>query len=144
MTAVQRSAVSRAVVDLLRSQLAEPVGWASRPSNIPDGTQAYHVVHNVTVGQGAYVGSAWTQKESMERVRFLIITVGSTVEQAETLNDEAAGVLVDRDNGTLEWVHDLTIPGHKDLGRHKMGTIPTSGTKPPQCGTYVEVLTTIV
>lgn len=142
MTAVSRAKVTKAVVDVLRDQLPEKVGYGQRPSGI-DGDQVYHIVYNTTVGQTAYKGSPWTQKESMEKVRFLIVTVGSNVEQTEDRNDVAAAVIIDRDDSDHTWVNPIPIADHSVMSREKMGSIPTSGTTPPQAGTYVELFVTI-
>lgn len=126
MSEVDSSLVSAAVLTLLRAEMPCPVGSGVVPSP-PEGEQkldldvGYIVVYLIPAG-AFYGGNGYFgQHNSVETLRYQLTSSGSQMDHADLLANYAASVITARDDGTKQFLFDLTIAGHSVMNRYRAG-----------------------
>lgn len=137
MSRVDTSLVTSAVVAMLRAAVPPEVliGDGRPPAVDPDqqrrsgptvtGTRrgygiVYQIPGGVLRGAEGYLG----EPTAIRAVRFQLVGVGVTREQAQSVGDLMTSILCDRADDTRAFVHTLTVAGHTVMEREEAGDVP--------------------
>ena len=118
---IARLPVTMALSALLTSATSIPVGRGSKP---PDVAPPYFLLHTVTAQTG---GAPFADLNEDSSLVYQVTSVSGpdpvkpdshgVADQAEWMADKARTAILGRDPATGLWLHQLTIPGVRVIGR---------------------------
>lgn len=119
--------VTKSLVALLATATGKPVGEGTRPQEMDDPSH-YYIVYFITRTSD---GAPYTDLNEDATLTYQITSVSGgdpddadsygTQDQLQWLDDHARRAILERTPSTGRWLHDMTIPGVKVIGRAHAG-----------------------